>query len=111
MEKRFKGINDMAKTPEDGLPKLKKLISNHLGKLPISKKYIPTIQNQVAQWLGIWELWQNRNDRVVEVWALFWLYRTDGHLQWTIKVIWGKYKGQYESHHHFARNVMLGHRS
>lgn len=83
----FQGINTTAEGPEDGLRKLKELISAHIYRLNVPAKYKHTVVNQTSQWLTTWEWYQDKEDQVVEVWGEFWLYRNDGQLQWHIKVV------------------------
>lgn len=90
MQDPFQGINATAEGPTDGLPKLKELISNHIYGLNVPRKYKFTVRNQTLEWLHLWKSFQDRENKVVELWAQFWLYREDGELQWHIKVVWGK---------------------
>jgi hypothetical protein len=99
MQNQFAGINATAEGPEDGLLKLKELISNHIYNLKIAEKYKHTVRNQTMQWIDVWKWHQNQEYKAVEVWAQFWLYRKDGQLQWDIKVVWGKRIGYYNTTH------------
>lgn len=89
MQDPYRDINATAKGPTDGLQKLKELISNHIYRLNVPQTYKHTVRNQTSQWIDAWKWYQGDQDRAVEVWAQFWLYRNDGNLQWDIKVVWG----------------------
>lgn len=90
MNDPFHGINALAEGPADGLTRLKELISSHIyGLGGVAQQYKHTVRNQALQWIDIWPWFQDKENKVVEVWSEFWLYRPDGNLQWHIKIIWG----------------------
>ncbi|KAL0253436.1 hypothetical protein SLS55_010415 [Diplodia seriata] len=33
---------------------------------------------------------QDNREGTIEMWTIFWGYRSDGQLQWTLKIVWGK---------------------
>ncbi|OAL52465.1 hypothetical protein IQ07DRAFT_630126 [Pyrenochaeta sp. DS3sAY3a] len=84
----FHGINATVEGPAQGLKRLKELISDHIyGLGGVSQQYKHTVRNQTLQWIDTWTWYQDRENKVVEVWSEFWLYRPDSKLQWHIKII------------------------
>ncbi|CAO2647113.1 Nn.00g080350.m01.CDS01 [Neocucurbitaria sp. VM-36] len=112
MQDPFQGINATAEGPADGLRKLKELISDHIYGLSIPQTYKHTVRNQTLQWIDAWKWYQDKENKVVEVWAQFWLYRLDGQLQWHIKVLWdADSPDSKNSQPHYGYEIYLnGHR-
>ena len=86
----YQGINTTADGPTDGCKKLKQLVSSHIYALNVPERCKHTVNNQTMDWIDAWRWYQNSENQVVEVWAQFWLYRSDETLQWEVKVIWSK---------------------
>jgi len=86
---KFKNINTTVETEREALQELKQLIANHISKLQITRRVcIPDVLQQTKNMISLWPQFQNEEDKVVEVWALFWCYRPDGELQWRVKIVW-----------------------
>ena len=85
----YQGINTTADGPTDGGKKLKQLGSCHVYALDVRERYKHTVNNQTMDWVDAWRWYQYRENQVVEMGAVL-VYRSDGTLQWKVKVIWGK---------------------